>query len=120
MPFEDKNPHRTDIGGKFRVGETILSNGVKGIVDADPIAAVSLNAFVRLHQNGKWGTVSSEEAAENERALQDGGRLRSVYALQSRTIWIVTDAAPRETTHVLLPEEHAGLNDADAHDSPVR
>jgi hypothetical protein len=105
MPLQDNNPHRTDIGGKFRIGETILSPGVRAIVDADPIAAVSLNAFVRLHQNGNWGTVSSEQVSENERALQDGGPVRSIYALQSQTIWIVTDAEPRDTTRVLLPEE---------------
>jgi hypothetical protein len=105
MPFQDKNPHRTDVGGKFRVGETVLSSGVRAIVDADPIAAVSLNAFVRLHQNGQWGAVSPDEARENERALQEGGPVRSVYALQRQTIWIVTDAEPRDTTRVVLPEE---------------
>jgi hypothetical protein len=108
MPFQDKNPHRTDVGGKFRVGETILSDAVRAIVDADLIAAASLNAYVRCHQNGQWGRVSAEQAAENERALQDGAPVTSVYALQGRTIWIITGAEPRDITRVLLPEESAG------------
>lgn len=102
MPFQDKNPHRTDVGGKFRLGETTLSDGVRAMVDADPIAAVSLNAFVRCHQNGQWGSVSSEQAQENEQALQDGGAVASVYSLQGQGIWIVTDAEPRDVTRVFL------------------
>ena len=107
MPFQDKNPHRTNFGGKFRVGETVLSDGVRALVQNDPIAATSLNAYVRCHQNGQWGRVSPEQAADNERALEQGDPLTSVYALQGRTIWIVTDAPPRDVTHVLLPEESA-------------
>jgi hypothetical protein len=107
VAFLDKNPHRTDVGGKFRVGETILSDGVRAIVDADPIAAVSVNAFVRCHQYGQWGRVTPEQAAENERALTEGGPVLSVYALQGRTIWIITDAEPRDTTRIVLPDESA-------------
>jgi hypothetical protein len=105
MPFQDKNPHRTDVGGKFRTGATTLSDAVRALVESDPIAAVSLNAFVRCHQNGQWGNVTPAEAADNARALEDGGALKSIYALQGRTIWIVTDAEPRDRTHVSLPEE---------------
>ena len=105
MPFQDKNPHRTDVGGKFRLGVTTLSDGVRAIVDRDPIAAVSLNAFVRCHQNGQWGSVSAAQADENERALLDGGTVVSVYALQGRTIRIVTDGEPRDTTRVVLSDE---------------
>ncbi len=107
MPFQDKNPHRTDVGGKFRVGETILSDAVRAIVEADPIAATSLNAYVRCHQNGQWGRVSQEHAADNERALEAGDPVTSVYALQGRTIWIITDAEPRDVTRIMLPEESA-------------
>jgi len=110
VPFQDKNPHRTDVGGKFRVGETILSDGVRAIVQNDPIAATSLNAYIRCHQNGQWGRVSPERAADNERALEQGEPVTSVYALQGRTIWIVTDAEPRDVTRVLLPEE-SGTDD---------
>jgi hypothetical protein len=105
VPFQDKNPHRTDAGGKFRLGVTVLSDGVRAIVDADPIAAVSVNAFVRCHQNGQWGSVSAAQAEENERGLKEGGAVVSVYALQGRTIRIVTDSEPRNTTRVLLIEE---------------
>jgi hypothetical protein len=105
MPFQDKNPHRTDVGGKFRLGETKLSDGVRAIVDADPIAAVTLNAFVRCHQNGQWGSATAAQVQANEQALQDGGAVSSTYSLQGRTIRIVTDAEPRETTRVFLSGE---------------
>ena len=107
MPFQDKNPHRTDVGGKFRLGVTQLSEGVRAIIDADPIAAVSLNAFIRCHQNGQWGRVSAGQAEYNERALQEGRAVVSVYALQGRSISIVTDGEPRDTTRVFLADESA-------------
>jgi len=105
VPFQDKNPHRTDVGGKFRLGVTTLSDGVRAIVDSDPIAAVTLNAFVRCHQNGQWGSVSPAQAGANERALRDGGAVLSVYALQGYTIRIVTDGEPRDMTRVFFPDE---------------
>jgi len=107
MPFQDKNRHRTDVGGKFRLGLTTLSDGVRALVDADPIAAVSLNAFVRCHQNGQWGSASPAQIEENQRALEQGGEVVSVYALQGRAIWIVTDAEPRDATRVFFADEAA-------------
>lgn len=108
MPYEDKDPHRTGIGARFPVGQTVLSDGVTALVANDPVAAMTLNTLLRFHQDGRWGNVSAEDAAANEQALLDGGEVASCYQLQGRTIWIITDPEPREVTRVVLADEPSG------------
>ena len=106
MPYQDKNPHRTGLGAKFAAGKIVYSDGVTALVAGDPVAATSLNAFLRFHQNGQWGNVAAEDAQANEQALVDGGGIFSCYQLQGQAIVIITDAEPRETTTVLLRDEY--------------
>ena len=62
--------------------------------------------YVRRHAWGDWGDVSAEDAQANERALQDGSRLFSAYALGTgERLWIITEA-DRSSTTVLLPDEY--------------
>ena len=68
MPYQDKDAHKTGIG-RFHPGRTVLSDGVQALLDADPVAAMTLNAFLRFHQNGQWGNISADAAAANERSL---------------------------------------------------
>lgn len=106
MPYQDKDPHRTGIGARFAAGKIVYSEGVTALVASDPVAATSLNAFLRFHQNGQWGSVAAEDAQANEQALVEGGEIFSCYQLQGRPIVIITDAEPRETTRVLLRDEY--------------
>ncbi len=106
MPYQDKDPHRTGIGAKFPVGQIVYSDGINDLIASDPVAAMSLNTFLRFHQNGQWGNSAPEDVRANEQSLVDGGEIVSCYQLQGRTILIITDAEPRETTRVLLREEY--------------
>jgi hypothetical protein len=108
MPYQDKDPHRTAIGSRFPVGHVVLSDGVQAIVANDPVAAASLNTFLRFHQNGQWGNVSPEDAQANEQALAGGGEIVSSYQLQGRPVWVITDADRDTTRVVLLAEEESG------------
>ena len=60
--------------------------------------------FVR-HIRGDWGSVSPEECARNDAAIDSGGPLHSVYkTLLGKTIWIMTEADRSKTT-VMLPDD---------------
>lgn len=62
--------------------------------------------YVRRHAWGDWGDVSAEDAHANERALEEGSRVFSAYALATgERLWIITEA-DRTSTTVLLPEEY--------------
>ena len=62
--------------------------------------------YVRRHAWGDWGDVSADDAQANERALHEGSRVFSAYALTTgERLWIITEA-DRSSTTVLLPDEY--------------
>jgi hypothetical protein len=82
-----------------------------GKVHATPTALERLsreeitNALCR-HAQGDWGEVDAHDRRANERALQDGSRLFSVYrASHGSKFWVITEA-DRSLTTVLLPEDY--------------
>lgn len=107
MPYQDKDPQAPGVSGKVRWTTTIMSPGVKALLGDDPIVSMTLNAYIRQHENGEWGDLSSEEADANAQALANGGPVFSRYHLLGCEIWILTDAEPRDATNVLLPDEYA-------------
>ena len=84
-----------------------------GIVCATPGALETLHTchasftdLVARHVTGDWGDLSEEDAARNELALAQGGRLLSVYLLDTHhTIWVITEA-DRSATTLLVPEDY--------------
>jgi hypothetical protein len=62
--------------------------------------------YVRRHAWGDWGDVGPEDAQANERALHEGSRVFSAYALATgKRLWVITEA-DRTSTTVLLPDEY--------------
>lgn len=86
---------------KFRLGSiAITSNAYDLIPQEDAFAAL-----VR-HSQGDWGSISEEDQGLNERSLEDGSRLFSVYKDQhGETFWIITEA-DRSVTTILMPEDY--------------
>ena len=65
-----------------------------------------VSPYVRRHAWGDWGDVSPDDAQANERALEEGSRVFSAYALATgERLWIITEADRRSTT-VLVPDEY--------------
>jgi hypothetical protein len=61
---------------------------------------------LQRHQVGDWGVVDAEDWHANNRALQKGGRLFSVYnSPHDVPFWIITEADHSVTT-ILLPEDY--------------
>lgn len=75
-------------------------------LNAMTAAGITPGTLLNRHQHGDWGDIPPEDRDHNERALADGGRLMSVYALSTGAIiWIITEL-DRSVTNVLLPEEY--------------
>ena len=79
--------------------EVLISNGIHPLT------------LLERHSKGDWGDVSEHDRLANERALNDGGRIWSVYRLPSGDIvWVITEAESEEnsrlSTCILLPEEY--------------
>lgn len=83
------------------LGRILATPGVLEVTTAAE-RSIALNR----HSHGDWGDVVGEDWKANDRALQIGGRLLSVYHTLSGTkFWIITEA-DRSATTVLLPSEY--------------
>ena len=97
-PNDNGQPRRT-----FALGQIVMTPGA-----ASAFAAISERPFPFLarHQQGDWGEVSLEDAAENNFSVTHGFRILSAYAPRDGTrIWILTEA-DRSATTLLLPDEY--------------
>ena len=61
------------------------------------------------HINGDWGDLCADDAALNDEAAEQGGRILSSYNLpinrHAGKIWIITEW-DRSATTILLPDEY--------------
>jgi len=86
---------------KFPIGRILIT---KNALDSIPLEEAT-TGLVR-HVAGDWGEVCKSDHRANEAALQEGGRLLSVYrATNGVKYWIITEA-DRSSTTVLLPEDY--------------
>ncbi len=86
---------------RFRLGRIVSTpNALSQLTSQD------IQTGIRRHQAGDWGEIRSEDWTTNERALETGARLFSVYRSAAGTkFWIITEA-DRSSTTVLLPEDY--------------
>jgi len=88
---------------RFPLGQVVATPGaIAALARSGDTAA----AFLARHEQGDWGDVPPEDAASNEDALVDGGRILSSYRLGDGTVvWLITEA-DRSVTTVLLPSDY--------------
>ena len=93
----------TPSGCLFAVGNVVATPGALDLLDRSATNAVEL---LQRHQHGDWGNVPPDDAEENLRAIQYGGRLLSSYTLNgNEKLWIITEA-DRSVTTLVLPQEY--------------
>ena len=61
--------------------------------------------YLARHATGDWGELCAFDRQQNERALRNGARVLSSYAVGECRVWIITEA-DRSITTILLPEEY--------------
>lgn len=97
-------------GPLFPLGQTVATPGAVEVLAAEG-GDWRFNAAVYLarHQDGDWGDIPHEDAAENRRSVRQGWRVLSSYPVGAvelgARIWIITEA-DRSSTCILLPEEY--------------
>jgi len=93
----------------FSLGQVVATRGVLAAVPP-----VRMMDGLARHRRGDWGTVCEEDAARNDRALEEGERLLSAYPINpekpakgygENVFWIITEA-DRSVTTFLLPDEY--------------
>lgn len=74
-------------------------------------AGQTAHEFLARHLGRDWGDLGAADAARNDAALADGGRILSAYMLRTGArIWVITEAVGddgrRASTCLLLPDEY--------------
>jgi len=87
------------------LGQTVMTCGVSETYKGDMVAMAEIFVCLQRHKKGDWGNVDAEDQAENDRALQVGNRVVSVYAIRGKKIYIITEH-DRSVTTVLFPDEY--------------
>jgi hypothetical protein len=87
----------------FSLGQTVATPGALEALGRNNSNGLDL---LQRHARGDWGDVDAEDAAANDQATVDGGRLLSAYTLADGTrLWVITEA-DRSASTCLLPEEY--------------
>ncbi len=94
---------------KFELGQIVSTPGALESCSPEYLAEC-----LARHARGDWGLVCREDAASNERAVKDGSRILSSFAIDpakpgkgfgDNTLWIITES-DRSATTFLLPSEY--------------
>lgn len=88
---------------KVELGQVLVTAGVHALVQEghlDPFFCL------RRHAAGDWGDLTDHDKAVNERALQGGSQIFSMYEISpTLKIYVITEW-DRSVTTLLLPSEY--------------
>ncbi len=86
---------------RFSLGQVVVTKRASCAIPGEEIT-IALERFAR----GDWGEVDRHDAALNEQALRDGGRLLAVFSSsRGESFWIINES-DRSVTSVILPDEY--------------
>ena len=89
------------------MGRVVVSKGVDEKMKEDHSFSVFIQVSIGRYVHRDWGQTCDEDAKANNRAIQNGERIRAVYKQPKTdiTIWIITEA-DRSVTTIMFPDEH--------------
>lgn len=94
----EKNPER-----HVELGHVVSTPGALDALQATGMTFVDL---LSRHARGDWGEMDAPDRRANDRALLEGARLLSAYALPTGVkVWVITEW-DRSVTTLLLPQEY--------------
>lgn len=95
------NDSSSSSGSLFAAGSIHATANATRTIPPDEVLA----ALAR-HLNGDWGDVDHDDCRANDRAVNEGSRIFSVYHTAGGVkFWVITEA-DRSSTTVLLPEDY--------------
>ncbi len=92
----------------FPLGRVMMTTALQGRVqESNPEHwEEELKGMIKRHASGDWGALEDFDRKQNDRALQEGGRLFSAYINSSGIRLYVITEADRSCTTALLPEDY--------------
>lgn len=107
-PTRDIQSFKSDGPPLFPLGVVVATPGALELLQKHGVNAATL---LRHHQRGDWGELTAHDRAANDRAVRDGSRILSAYAVAGEKVWVITEAVAgeglgRPSTCTLLPKEY--------------
>ena len=94
-------PHRR----LFHPGKLYATQGVAAIFQ-NRRDIPFIGDLIARHVTGDWGDLDDFDKAQNDAAVEDGGRIFSAYRIANDLrVWVITEA-DRSSTTVLFPSEY--------------
>ena len=91
--------------GKFSLGKLVMTRAVHEKMNSDIDFAIGVLESFERYCSCDWCDLCSEDKAENEKALKNGGRIFALYNIGNEKIYIITEW-DRSVTTILFPEEY--------------
>lgn len=88
------------VNAKFELGHIVISMSL-----TNEVSAFSFIQGLLRHSQCDWGNVGEDDQKMNDHALENGGRIMSIYSEGDTTFWIITEA-DRSATTALLPDDY--------------
>jgi hypothetical protein len=91
------------MSSQFHLGQIVATPAA---LEALKRAGQEPSFFLEKHAQGDWGDVCEEDQELNDQALQEGGRLVSMFMTLGGDALLLITEADRSVTTILLPEEY--------------
>jgi hypothetical protein len=98
-----RGPEVASFPVRFPLGRLVATPGALAALERAGAYPVR---YLARHATCDWGDVDAEDWAANDRALVDGERLLSGYALPNGERLLLITEADRSATSLILPEEY--------------
>jgi len=86
---------------RFSLGQIILTEGA-----ARRLNPRDIESALRRYVTGDWGEIDAECQQQNNRRVETGGTLASIYKTPEGVKFYIITGPEHEATTVLLPEEY--------------
>lgn len=91
---------------KFDLGMLVATLGVNSRMAFDTSFRVFVSTSLQRYESCDWGTLSDEDKAQNDHAVEHDERIIGQYECSGQPkIWIITES-DRSATTILFPEEY--------------
>jgi hypothetical protein len=90
-----------DPSPRFSLGEIILTEGA-----SSKLSQTEIESGLHRHATGDWGEIDAECRQQNNKRVEIGGTLASIYKTAAGVKFYIITESERTATTILLPEEY--------------
>ena len=91
----------TAIQTRLKLGQLLITPAAR-----EALSPVDVRTALDRHAHGDWGDVTGDDGEANDEALENEGRLFSVYHnSDGLKFWVITES-DRSATTLMLPDDY--------------